>query len=59
MPGVVLLPAFFNGVVQNTLVVLQFVVKYAFTALLAVIFRQVMVVPHRCSRLPCEASAPG
>ncbi|KAL6748090.1 hypothetical protein V8C86DRAFT_1195279 [Haematococcus lacustris] len=44
--SVVLLPAFFNGVVQNTLVVLQFVVKYAFTALLAVIFRPARDSPY-------------
>ncbi|KAJ9517779.1 hypothetical protein QJQ45_004091 [Haematococcus lacustris] len=55
--GVVLLPAFFNGVVQNTLVVLQFVVKYAFTALLAVIFRQDNTAMHGSSSArPPDAS---
>ena len=36
---VFLLPAFFNNIVQNTLVALQFMVKYLFTVSLAWIFR--------------------
>jgi len=43
---VILLPAFFNNVVQNVLVVLQFIVKYLFTLVLVWLFRPAENSPY-------------